>query len=241
MLVWEDSRDLETTLFLEVRKQIEKLGSKLLSSKAKQSSDKEGYKWVKDFKVWEYPFAFRWLEKQRKSKGDFKVMDFGCGFTPFTEFLNLQGYQAIGVDHQFIGYPIKIDQALLKQEYPNSEFYLGDMKELPDHSFDAIISNSVIEHILPHTFRLEVMKVLKKKLKSSGKSLHIIDYYFPEKLHRDSDKRINVYDLMMEFKWKIGDMKFCPGSDSFNFEEIRNQINFTRRLNQESRIAIGND
>jgi len=241
MLLWENSEDVSSLDFIEIRKNIELLGSRFLARKAKRKADKEGFKWVKDFKVWEYPFVYLWLENLRTemNKHNIKVMDFGCGFTPFTEYLNIKGFKAVGVDKDFLEYDFKANEGTLKQEYPNSDFHIGDMSSLPDNYFDAVISCSVLEHIMPHTDRVKVMKTLEQKLKPTGKSLHIIDYYFSEKPGRDGDRRIDVFDLMNRFEWTIEDGRFCPEHELFDFDYVKKNVNFLREWNQEARIAIG--
>ncbi|MGA7728959.1 MAG: class I SAM-dependent methyltransferase [Dehalococcoidales bacterium] len=91
-------------------------------------------------------------------KGSENILDFGCGggaaVRAITKHLNEKGH-ILGVDTS--GYWINIARQRLAQ-YPNVELKTGDIRtmNLPDHSFDVIITLNVLHHIAAEE-RLSVM------------------------------------------------------------------------------------
>ena len=87
-----------------------------------------------------------------------KVADLGCGSGVFTDLLNRQGYQAVGLDLS----PKLI--ALARRKYPKVEFLEGDVEQLPfpDGSLDGVLLSGLVHH-LPDPTRCagEVFRVLK--------------------------------------------------------------------------------
>jgi ubiquinone/menaquinone biosynthesis C-methylase UbiE len=84
----------------------------------------------------------RWkLIKQYLRKGS-RVLDAGCGFGEWVEFLSRRGYRAEGLDYssELI--------SRLRREYPETQWVEGQTQSMPfaDASFDAIVSWGVIEH-----------------------------------------------------------------------------------------------
>ncbi|HEX7150005.1 MAG TPA: class I SAM-dependent methyltransferase [Thermoanaerobaculia bacterium] len=70
------------------------------------------------------------------------IVDMGCGFGEWVQFLKSRGYRANGCDYS----PELI--ARLREAYPNDEWVQADIRNLPlaDASYDALISWGVIEH-----------------------------------------------------------------------------------------------
>ena len=87
-----------------------------------------------------------------------RVADLGCGSGVFTDLLNKQGYEAIGLDLS----PKLI--ALARNKYPKVEFLEGDVEQLPfpDSSLDGVLLSGLVHH-LPDPARCagEVFRVLK--------------------------------------------------------------------------------
>ena len=82
---------------------------------------------------------FQWL----KQSGAKKVMDFGCGASPFPQFLVDNGFEVWGVDNNAMCTMGKIDKD------SQVRYWVGDILDL-DEKFDAIFSCSVLEHVSPH-------------------------------------------------------------------------------------------
>ena len=74
-----------------------------------------------------------------------RILDLGCGNGSFSNLLTKLGYEVVGIEESAAG--IEIAQ----QNYPNCHFRQGSIYELSDpdlqHSFDAVISVEVIEHL----------------------------------------------------------------------------------------------
>ena len=247
MLVWEDLNDVKRyDSILDKIAPLAKCSDNMvpLSRSVKAS-----------FKAWEYPFTYLWLkelDKQRRSRNKnllpLRVMDFGCGVSMFPEFLAREGFDAWGVDndaHHYIE-PVKED---MRKCYPNVKYWIDDVFNFPEATkFDAIVSCSVLEHLTPSAFRLKVVRKLKSLLKPTGKMLHVVDFYFPE-MGASEDATIDMYEMGQEFSFDVGDLKMCPGSPIFDFEKIRDEINFIVPLLHpikpkkkfQARIAIGDD
>jgi ubiquinone/menaquinone biosynthesis C-methylase UbiE len=115
--------------------------------------------------------------KSLNLKGSENILDFGCGggaaVRAMTKHLNEKGH-ILGVDTS--GYWINIARQRLAQ-YPNVELKTGDIRtmNLPDHSFDVIITLNVLHHIAAEE-RMSVMTVLTRLLKKDGR------FYLGERL-----------------------------------------------------------
>jgi len=79
------------------------------------------------------------------SEREIKILDLGCGNGSFSNFLTKLGYTVLGIEESSAGI------AIAQQNYPDCEFRQGSIYELSDsdlqHSFDAVISVEVIEHL----------------------------------------------------------------------------------------------
>jgi 2-polyprenyl-3-methyl-5-hydroxy-6-metoxy-1,4-benzoquinol methylase len=74
-----------------------------------------------------------------------KILDLGCGNGSFSNVLTKLGYAVLGIEQSSAGI------AIAQQNYPDCDFRQGSIYELSDpelqHSFDAVISVEVIEHL----------------------------------------------------------------------------------------------
>jgi len=201
----------------------------------------KGLFWYKDNKVWEYPFVCQWLEEQAAilGKKTLKVMDFGCWICPFPEYLASMGHEVWGVDDDSWGHMAKCNVA---EHYPNVHYFMDDLMKLEEGNFDAIFSCSVFEHISPDSLRVSLMEKMRSMLAPEGKMVHVVDFYFPEKPGRES-QRMDFYKVAMAMGWDCGDSAMCPGSPTFDFSKARVPLKsrFIREQCQEARIAIGDD
>lgn len=71
------------------------------------------------------------------------ILDIGCAAGRDTEILSDMGFSVVGADlaEKLL--------AIARESYPNIEFILADMRNLPfsDNSFDAIWANAVLHHV----------------------------------------------------------------------------------------------
>jgi ubiquinone/menaquinone biosynthesis C-methylase UbiE len=103
-------------------------------------------------------------------QGSENILDFGCGggaaVRAMTKHLDEKGH-ILGVDVS--GYWINIARQRLAR-YPNVQFKTGDIRtmNLPEHSFNVIITLNVLHHIAREE-RLAVVTVLSRLLKKDGR------------------------------------------------------------------------
>jgi SAM-dependent methyltransferase len=107
----------------------------------------------------------RWPLIQRFIPKGGRILDAGCGFGEWVQFLSQQGYRAEGLDfsHELI--------SRLRKTYPNSMWSEARTQNMPypDEIFDAIVSWGVIEH--DPAGPQKALKEFRRVLKSDG---HII-------------------------------------------------------------------
>lgn len=134
-------------------------------------------KWYSHFKAWEYSKGFLWL----KASGAKKIMDFGCGVSPFPQFLANQGFEVWGVDNNSDNYlsASDMDADKLQTMYPDVNYHFGSIFDL-NEKFDAIVSFSVLEHLGEEEQKLRIYKRMGELLNDGGKVCHIVDCYSPE-------------------------------------------------------------
>ncbi len=98
------------------------------------------------------------LELIKPGNGNF--LDYGCGWGHFAIEAEARGYNVTGIDLS------DNEINICKLMYPETErlkFELKSIQELPDNSFDVVLSSQVIEHV--HncgTYLNEINRVLKK-------------------------------------------------------------------------------
>lgn len=194
--------------------------------------------WDKHFKGWEYPKVYEWLENLQFQYDNYliKVMDFGCGFSPFPQFIAQHFGRAYGVDQ------INKDPLLvytLNRAYPDVHYH-DDIFKL-DEKFDAIISCSVLEHLEDEDERLRIYQRMKEMLNPGGKVCHIADYFFPKKMKvKKPGREVNFATLANTFGISY-DPKMCPSAKGFDFEKIRHDIDFLFPNKLEARIMVAHD
>jgi 2-polyprenyl-3-methyl-5-hydroxy-6-metoxy-1,4-benzoquinol methylase len=103
---------------------------------------------------------------------EIKILDLGCGNGSFSNFLTKLGYTVLGIEESSAGI------AIAKQNYPDCDFRQGSIYELSDsdlqHSFDAVISVEVIEHLFnPRA----LVTAAKYCLKPGGKFILTTPYH----------------------------------------------------------------
>jgi ubiquinone/menaquinone biosynthesis C-methylase UbiE len=88
-----------------------------------------------------------------------RVADLGCGSGVFTDLLQRQGFDAVGLDIS----PKLI--AIGRAKYPAVEFHEGDVEHLPfaDGSLDGVLLSGLVHHLPdPRRCAAEVFRVLKR-------------------------------------------------------------------------------
>lgn len=240
MLVWESKTEAESDEFKAIANAIRVTGNGLVDIDDKRHP---GFfpenRWL-DFKTWEYPKVFQWLKKS----GAKKVMDFGCGFSPFPQFLANEGFEVWGVDNDSNDYIKNIGLENLQKAYPDVHYYVGDILDL-DERFDAIISCSVIEHI-PKAETDLIFPKMRELLGENGKMCHIVDHYFPEYGRR---MRMNFTETVKALGFSA-DETMCPehpdfvskSMDKIDFMYYPHKTGvFLKPARREARIMIGDD
>jgi cyclopropane fatty-acyl-phospholipid synthase-like methyltransferase len=165
-------------------------------------------------------------------------MDFGCGFSPFPQFLAKQGFEVWGVDDNSQNTMGEVDK------HGSVKYYIGNILDL-DEKFDAIISCSVIEHITEADVDL-IFPKMRELLGENGKMCHVIDHYFPEYGQRT---RVNFTEMAKKFGFAV-DETFCPEHPDF-VSRTMDKIDFMyyphktglfiKPARREARIMIGDD
>lgn len=76
-----------------------------------------------------------------------KVLDLGCGSGWLTIFLAREKFDVLGVD--LAGHAIELGRQWAAQENLSCRFEVADITQLdyPDASFDAVVANSIFEHL----------------------------------------------------------------------------------------------
>ncbi len=97
-----------------------------------------------------------------KSKGPFKILDFGCGPGRDLKYFRELGHDAYGLD----GCEAFCSMAA---EYSGCQVYLQDFinVDLPQQFFDGIFANASLFHV-PKTNLSELLKALHTSLKTNG-------------------------------------------------------------------------
>jgi 2-polyprenyl-3-methyl-5-hydroxy-6-metoxy-1,4-benzoquinol methylase len=150
VLTWENKKESFSSDFKEICDGIEAVGSDFFVDYL-NINKLNGYYWIRNFKVWEYPKVVLYLEEvQKKENKKIKVMDFGCGVTPLDQYLSQLGYDVWGVDWKFGGHLKRPTINMLQESYPDVNYYIGDINKLEISDFDVVFSCSVLEHIHPH-------------------------------------------------------------------------------------------
>lgn len=117
-----------------------------------------------------YYFIRRGLYKGIKQQAvhlDGKLMDFGCGSTPYKTLFNVKEY--IGVD---------IRESGNHKEHKNVDvFYDGKVIPFEDEVFDSVFTSEVFEHV----FNLdEIVTEINRVLKINGKILITVPFVWDE-------------------------------------------------------------
>lgn len=238
MLIWEDADQIAG--WKKINHEIEIIGAP--ARHFMPGHERIQNVWTQSYKAWEYPFLYLWLQNLSLHLGLTRkliVMDFGCGRSVFPQFLATKGFDVWGIDNDQSNFISPI-WAEMNKFYPNVDYWIGDIFDFNyPIKFDAIISSSVLEHIVPAKHRINTVKRLQSLLRPGGKQAHVVDYYFPE----CPGSRINIYEFNNALGFPIEDLQRCPGAPGFTFQNIRPTLNMVHPNNPkpQARIAIGDD
>ena len=115
-----------------------------------------------------------WIPERLHAESALRVLDLGCGSGWLSVFLAREGFKVTGID--VAGHALDLGRQWAAMEDLKIEFDTGDLGELPypDNSFDAVVANSIIEH-LPLSLALVAMSKLKSIVKPGGTFIGCFD------------------------------------------------------------------
>lgn len=147
---------------------------------------------------------WKWIRSYLPKKS--RILDAGCGAGEWVDFLNINGYQAEGLDYS------KDLINKLKEHKPQYHWYNGNILDIPieNNEFDGIISWGVIEH--DEKGPLEAIKEFHRILKNGGMAIVTVPHdckatrkasemMFPQKKVKDSGGHFFQYYI------EVGELK----------------------------------
>ena len=108
-----------------------------------------------------------WIPERLRAASASKVLDLGCGSGWLSVYLSREGFKVTGID--VAQHALELGRQWAEMENLEIKFDAGDLGDLPypDNSFDAVVANSIIEH-LPLSIALVAMTRLKSLLVKGG-------------------------------------------------------------------------
>lgn len=127
---------------------------------------------------------YRDLQQLRKISG--RILDVGCGNSPFRPLLNPATTEYQGIDVQ--------EAASFGYRNPDTVYYDGKVIPFPDHSFDAILCTEVLEHVAEPA---ETIREMHRVLKPGGMAIITIPWsarfhYQPYDYHRYTPSMLDI-------------------------------------------------
>jgi len=115
-----------------------------------------------------------WIPERLQAASARRVLDLGCGSGWLSVFLAREGFKVTGID--VAGHALDLGSQWADMESLTIQFDTGDLGELPypDQSFDAVVANSIIEH-LPLSLALVAMNRLKSIIVPGGTFIGCFD------------------------------------------------------------------
>ncbi len=108
-----------------------------------------------------------WIPERLHAAAASRVLDLGCGSGWLSVYLSREGFKVTGID--VADHALELGRQWAAMEDLQIQFDAGDLGDLPypDGSFDAVVANSIIEH-LPLSLALIAMAKLKTVLAPGG-------------------------------------------------------------------------
>ncbi len=115
-----------------------------------------------------------WIPEKLHAASASRVLDLGCGSGWLSVFLAREGFKVTGID--VADHALELGRQWAAMEDLKIQFDVGDLGELPypDNSFDAVVANSIIEH-LPLSLALVAMAKLRTVIVSGGTFIGCFD------------------------------------------------------------------
>lgn len=115
-----------------------------------------------------------WIPEKLHAASASRVLDLGCGSGWLSVFLARQGFKVTGID--VADHALELGKQWAAMEDLKIQFDSGDLGDLPypDNSFDAVVANSIIEH-LPLSLALVAMAKLRTVIVSGGTFIGCFD------------------------------------------------------------------
>ncbi len=125
-------------------------------------------KFLSNFKFWEEPYEV--VDRMLPKKG--VITELGCGEGLMSNYLAISEPK-----RKVIGYEIVPERLeLAKKGIKNTEYYVGDIIDIPYPKSNALILFHVLHHLTSKKAQEKVLKKAKKALKKGGK-LVIVDVH----------------------------------------------------------------
>ncbi len=162
------------------------------------------YKFAPDL----FSFYRRYIDFKNK-----KILEIGCGMGGFSVFLAQKGARVVGVDSELYNKILNTAKKFAKLKGVKVDFKVVNAQELKfvDESFDALVMNSVVEH-LEKPFK--VLSECKRVLKPEGMLfVNFPLFYGPFGGHIDDFIKIPWYHLLPHrmVKQKLTNKKLKKG------------------------------
>ena len=190
-----------------------------------------GYQPNNDTRVFEYPWAY---EALRCAEG-VSVLEIGGGLSGFQWVLARSGCRVVNVDPgeaaRGRGWPV--DAATIRTlgrrfsavvELKNSTI---DRAELPDESFDRVVSISVIEHVPRDDLRL-LLEHVRRILKPGGQFVLTVDLFldlfpFTDRVENEFGYNVSVHELVEQsgLNLRVGNPEQLFGYPGFDARRVR--------------------
>ena len=123
----------------------------------------------------------RILELAQPEKGR-RIFDIGCGCGELVIHAALRGAEAVGIDYSESAHQLAVESAErlgAAHHGASAKFILGDVSNLPNEKFDAVILADIVEHLTD----LQLQKLyidIKMRLKPGGR---LIIHTWPNRWH----------------------------------------------------------
>jgi 2-polyprenyl-3-methyl-5-hydroxy-6-metoxy-1,4-benzoquinol methylase len=136
-----------------------------------------------DYKAFELPHIINRIQGQKGKK----ILDFGAGTSCLPAYLDSMGYEVWALDDG--SWHPEVNERTYNETYRSNIVYIvADLLKkpncVPDEYFDVIYSASALEHIPNYQ---EYLKILDKKLKKGGLSIHIMDAKIPDDIYQPEE------------------------------------------------------